>query len=426
MKRVIFALLVIAAVSIPALAKYSGGSGEPNTPYQIATKADLLVLAADANDYNKCFILTADINMTGQVFTTAIIAADTSSEHYFQGTPFTGEFDGNVHKIANFTINGGNNYYLGLFGDINSGGSVKNLGLENCSVSGSSTSSYAGGLVGLNNGSISNCGSTGLVSGGQYVGGLVGYNNYGNISNCYSTSTVSGTYYVGGLVGYNNYGSISNCYSTGSVIIPSYLTCLGVGGLVGWNNGGSISNCYSTGLVNSPSSSGIIDFGGLVGSNYYGSISNCFSMGAVVIVVDGYSEYVGGLVGLNSNSSSISNCGSTGLVRVSSSSPPFAIGGLVGANGGSIVSSFWDTQTSGQTIGVGSGSSVGCSGKTMVQMRTLLIFTSTGWDFVEIWDIVENQTYPYLRTELTGDLNHDKKVDFVDFAIFAENWLQGL
>ena len=43
--------------------------------------------------------------------------------------------------------------------------------------------------------------------------------NYGSISNCYSTGSVSGSdsIVIGGLVGYNYGGSISNCYSTGSV-----------------------------------------------------------------------------------------------------------------------------------------------------------------------------------------------------------------
>ena len=63
MKRAIFTLLVISACSIPSLAKYSGGTGEPNTPYQIANAADLMTLANDANDYNKCFIMTADIDL---------------------------------------------------------------------------------------------------------------------------------------------------------------------------------------------------------------------------------------------------------------------------------------------------------------------------------------------------------------------------
>ena len=49
-----------------------------------------------------------------------------------------------------------------------------------------------------------------------------------------------------------------------------------------------------------------------------------------------------------------------------------------------------------------------------------------GWDFVEIWGIGENQTYPYLRIEPAGDLNRDMKVDFTDFAILASHWLEGV
>lgn len=46
-----------------AYAKYSGGTGEPNDPYQIATAVDLIALGEDANDYDKHFILTADIDL---------------------------------------------------------------------------------------------------------------------------------------------------------------------------------------------------------------------------------------------------------------------------------------------------------------------------------------------------------------------------
>ena len=37
-----------------------------------------------------------------------------------------------------------------------------------------------------------------------------------------------------------------------------------------------------------------------------------------------------------------------------------------------------------------------------------------------------NQTYPYLRIYPAGDLNHNSRVDFEDFAIFADNWLAGV
>jgi hypothetical protein len=138
---------------ISSVFAYSGGSGEPNDPYRIADVNDLLELAADTNNYDKCFILTADIDLDpnlpgGQVFTTAIIAPDTSSDDDFQGTAFTGTFDGNNHKITNFTIN--DNWYLGLFGKIDAGGSVKNLGIEDFAVSGYSGSYNVGGLVGHN------------------------------------------------------------------------------------------------------------------------------------------------------------------------------------------------------------------------------------------------------------------------------------
>ena len=151
---------------------------------------------------------------------------------------FSGVLDGNGFCIENLSITGGG--YLGLFGSIEAGGSVKNLGIKNCSVSGSFAAvgglvgrmgqyqqllfdrrcqqcSYIGGLVGENGGSIINCYSTGTVTGSSaFVGGLVG-DNYGSISDCYSTGDVNGNSEVGGLVGYNDSGTISNCYSISTV-----------------------------------------------------------------------------------------------------------------------------------------------------------------------------------------------------------------
>src|SRR3990170_498488 len=148
-KGIFLAAILTAVLCIRGnLLAYSGGNGTAGDPYQSATKADLLYLAATVANYNEYFILTADINMVGEVFTTAIIAADTSSSSGFQGTPFTGTFNGNGYRITNFAIDGGSNDCLGLFGRIDSGGSVKNLSLENCAVGGGPDSYYVGGLVG--------------------------------------------------------------------------------------------------------------------------------------------------------------------------------------------------------------------------------------------------------------------------------------
>jgi hypothetical protein len=387
---------------------YSGGTGEPNDPYQIADVNDLLALAADTNDYNECFILTADVNMEGQVFTTAIIAPDTDNSNYgFDGTAFTGTFDGNGHKITGFTINPeNNNKYIGLFGQINYGGSVKNLGLENFIGGDSSYVIYVGGLVGQNYyGSIRNCYSKGSVRGVAVVGGLVGW-NAGSIINCYSTGSVSGSGDSGGLAG-DNYGSIINCYSTGQVSGYEYTSSWRhVGGLVGWN-AGSIINCYTTGQV-----SGYEYVGGLVGWNQ-GIISNCYSKGAA-----SGDNFVGGLVGIYQPAEpghwgSIDNCYATGRVTGSSN-----VGGLLGDSYVAVNKSFWDIETSGQT------SSASGEGKTTAEMKQINTFTN--WDFVETWGIEDNQTYPFLKlTYPVGDLNYDKVVNFLDLAILASRWLEG-
>jgi hypothetical protein len=82
---------------------------------------------------------------------------------------------------------------------------------------------------------------------------------------------------------------------------------------------------------------------------------------------------------------------------------------------------FWDIETSGQTT------SAGGTGKTTVEMKTLSTFTCAGWDFVETWGIEDNQTYPFLKlTYPVSDLNYDKVVNLFDFAIFDEDWLEGI
>jgi hypothetical protein len=320
------------------------GSGTQQDPWRIQSLEDFNDFAADANYWDDYTRLETDVNLAGQSYSTAVIAPDTDANSGgLQGTKFTGVFDGNDHKIIGLTIDdgGAGNDFLGLFGLILDG-EVRNLGLEGGFISGgvfvgglvgwnhnnaSVSNCYSigdvngvddvGGLVGYNIGVISNCSSTGDVSGTRWVGGLVGLNkDDGSVSNCYSTSNVSGTFgssiYVGGLLGSNS-GSLSNCYSTGDVSGER-----DVGGLVG-ANGDSVSNCYSTGDVSGTGNA----VGGLAGSNSSGSVSNCYSIGDVNGVDD-----VGGLVGANYSDGSVSNCYSTGDVNGVDD-----VGGLVGQNG---------------------------------------------------------------------------------------------
>ena len=321
---------------------YSGGTGEPNNPYQISSVADFLKFSATPADWTSSFILTADVNLAGVTLTPV--------------GNFTGDFNGTGKIIKNAVIS--------LFGHVGSGGQVKNLGVEDVNITGNW---YVGGLVGYNDGTLTNCYATGSVSGtGNCVGGLVG-SNYGTLTGCYATGSVTATgeySYAGGLVGYNDHGSLTSCYATGSVTGTNE-----VGGLVGLNDSGTLTACYATGLV-----SGNSVLGGLVGGNYSdGTLSSCYATGSVtggggvggLVGGNGGSitacyaigsvsgtDYVGGLVGYNDGT--LTNCYATGSVSGTNE-----VGGLVGMNFGSLTSCY---ATGSVTGGGGVGGLVGGNG----------------------------------------------------------------
>ena len=245
--------------------KYAGGSGTEADPYQIATAEDLIALGESPEDYDKHFIMTADIDLDpnlpgGKVFDRAVIAPDTNDvESGFQGTCFTGVFDGNGHVVSHLTIIG--RRYLGLFGLLGDGeirAEVRNLGVVDVNTAGWD---YIGGLVGISDRAsvVAQCYSTGYVNGGDYVGGLIG-KSYGSVTQCYSTAAVLGAPsgsgskdgLIGGLVGENS-GALTDCYSIGSVGCyspenSSYCVESTIGGLVGRNDTyrfrGIVVNCF--------------------------------------------------------------------------------------------------------------------------------------------------------------------------------------
>ena len=149
-------LMFVLFLIVPAQAQYSGGTGEPNNPYQIATAEDLIALGNEPNDYGKHFIMTADIDLAGYVFNKAVIAPDVNnSNYYFDGPPFSGVFDGNFHTISNLNIQ--SNRYIGLFGVIDEG-EIRNLGIIDVSIL---SCSNGGAFANANKGTILNCYSTG-------------------------------------------------------------------------------------------------------------------------------------------------------------------------------------------------------------------------------------------------------------------------
>jgi len=360
----LFISLALCFFVLPAQAKYEGGTGTAGDPYLINTAEQMNEIGANPGDWNKHFELTADIDMN-----------DISGTDYSIIETFSGTFDGNDCTISNFSLTSTREEHIGLFGTVV--GNIKDLGLVRPNVF--TQGRNVGSLIGyLNQGSITNCYAKGaVVSGGLYVGGLVGLNT-GNVTNCCSTGSVSGDAYVGGLVGRIGDGKVIECYSRACVSGNS-----NIGGLVGKTNKetSEIKNCYSTGSVEGGINS--VNVGGLVGQVEQGNTYKCYSAGSV-----SGSQYVGGLVG---------------RVRVL----------------GRVTRSFWDTQSSGQLT------SAGGTGKTTVQMQEMSTFLSTGWDFWNTWTICEEMNYPVLWWQIpTADILCPDGVNFIDFASFAAHWGQ--
>jgi len=146
----------------------------------------------------------------------------------------------------------------------------------------------------------------------------------------------------------------------------------------------SCTGCYTTGRVN-----GKVDVGGLIGLNG-ADISHCYSTASV----DGDSG-VGGLIGYclgGPTNPNVTHCYSAG--RVNDGAAGDQIGGLVGAYGQTrCISCYWDIETSGQET------SAGGLGKTTMEMKWQVTFSfaPNPWDFENVWNIVEDVTYPYLR-----------------------------
>jgi hypothetical protein len=239
-----------------AYGKY-GGNGSPEYPYQIWTPEQMNAIGAEPNDWSRHFKLMADIDLSafdGKEGRPAfnVIAADMdSAKALFQGSPFTGAFDGNGRTISHLTVSGGES--LGLFGRLATGAQVMDLGVVDVNVTGSGDE--VGGLAGYSEGDLTGCYSTGVVRGRYNVGGLVGYNE-GNMTGCHSAVVVRGRHNVGGLAGWiPQQAVVTDCYSTGAVVGAD-----AVGGLVG-SNSGTVTYCYSTGAVISNGQ----DIGGLVG-----------------------------------------------------------------------------------------------------------------------------------------------------------------
>ena len=164
---------------------------------------------------------------------------------------FNGVFDGGGHTISNLYTKR-TTFYLGLFGYVDIGGTIRKVGMVSPNVTGGRLS-RVGGLVGRTFNSattISFCYvSGGTITGGMstYVGGIVGQQGSSTIRACYVsqiTATGGDNANVGGLVGHQQRGTIRACYVYNSSVTGG--NSANVGSLVG-DQAGTIIASYAGG-----------------------------------------------------------------------------------------------------------------------------------------------------------------------------------
>jgi hypothetical protein len=356
-------------------------------------------------DHRGCDSAISDCSSTGEV----------SGTDYVGG--LVGYLENEISNCQSSAVVSGNDFVGGLIGSAGGWIGIARgcTEISDCNASGDVTAAGGGvgGLLGANyDSNVIDCYAAGTVSAEGPVGGLVGHNNGeyrgGFLTGCYATGDVSGDVAVGGLVGTNDEGTIAFCYAVGDV------TCTDspAGGLLGVNYYGNVQSSYSSGCVYGY---GAHTIGGLIGSNMSGDVSNCYSTGNVSGCVD-----IGGLIAANYDSD-VTNCYAAGRVEANE---PFN-GGLIGIElGNTYAGCMWDSEVNPDMNGIGSGSDPNVIGKSTTEMQTESTFTDAGWDFVEVWDIGENQTYPFLQVYPTGDIDHDDRVDWGDVAIMAGHWLE--
>ncbi|MCW2249061.1 filamentous hemagglutinin family protein [Azospirillum fermentarium] len=253
--------------------------------------------AIDTTGLTGRYALAQSLDAAGTTYTSAPVS----------GT-FTGTFAGLGNTVSNLTVNAPDTDYIGLFGTLGSGSSLRDFGVVNATVTGKTR---VGGVAGATVGTVTNAHATGgSVTGSERVGGLVGSTAaISAVTQSHATASVTGTNHVGGLIGWSQ-GTVTQTYATGSVTGTGER----IGGLLGYHSG-TVTQSYATGTV-----SGAVHVGGLSGWNQ-GTVTQSHATGNVT----GTGESVGGLVGWNA--SNITESYATGTVTGDTK-----VGGLVGDN----------------------------------------------------------------------------------------------
>lgn len=178
---------------------------------------------------------------------------------YINGSKYVGGIVGymNSNTTVKYCTNRatviGEDFTGGISGIAFFGSTITDCNNKSAKITGKQS---VGGIIGYSQATVNQCSSTneedrkGTITGDKYVGGIVGLNyELGNVSNSYNNQTVKGMKdNLGGIVGLNN-STVTSSYNTGDVD-GSNMDEIKIGGICGQNVSNSqITMCYNTGNV---------------------------------------------------------------------------------------------------------------------------------------------------------------------------------
>lgn len=241
---------------------------------------------------------------------------------------FVGTFDGKGKVINNLymkvnLIDNSKDLRMGFFG--NNYGTVKNLGVRNCNISGTldttgNNTAILGGIVGFNYGEINSCFTSGNIeckgknNAKSRVGGIAGTTNNGYIYNCYNLANINGSgdilTCVGGILGAGSNINVENCYNAGKLFVNGNgIDGLSqIGGIVANLTNGIINNCYNCNILELAGSALGCFAGGILGIGQTTNINNSHNKGQIISNANSTESYIGLIIGRNNTGVVIQNC----------------------------------------------------------------------------------------------------------------------
>ena len=292
----LMALTLLASLMLPAFAEEAEEAQPQYKEITLSTPEDVQKLAKlcrlDSASRNLKVTLEKDISLSGYPD--------------MEIPTFGGVFDGCGHRITDLNISAKGSA-RGLFRYIQEGAVVQNLEIS-ARVLPQGSATQAGGLVGVNSGTIDSVRFSGTLAGTDRLGGIAGTNTVsGKIKNCMVEGYIRGEQILGGIVG-ENQGVVYNCVNRAEVntgvpneelklddITVPRLTSeetlrsgSDIGGVAG-SSSGVIRLCRNEGNVGYPHTG--YNVGGVAGSQN-GFMADCVNYGDVYARKEG-----GGVLG---------------------------------------------------------------------------------------------------------------------------------